>query len=238
MISFKTIASGSSGNCVIFSYNNKKILIDCGISGKKLIAFLNEENINPADIQSILITHEHIDHIKGAGIISRKFNIPIIASKGTWRGMSAIGTTAKRIEFEDNREIPFGDIKITPFSIPHDAIQPTGFVIKAEDKKFAVATDIGHLTKEIAYNLVGCSAVVIEANYDETMLKNGRYPQMLKRRIAGNNGHLNNKDTGKLAGYLVKNGTKRILLGHLSNENNSPEIAFEEVAKELEFQGF
>lgn len=238
MIKFQSIVSGSSGNCTLVCCNNTKILIDCGISGKKITAYLNDIGIDPCEINRILVTHEHIDHTNGVGIMSRKFDIPILASEGTWSGMD-IGKIAdeNRQIFSKNKSMEIGDIKITPFDIPHDAMQPTGYVLEAEDKKFALATDIGHITNEVVKSLTGCDAVILESNYDEHMLQTGPYPQNLKVRISGAKGHLANKDAGTLATYLAKNGTKHIMLGHLSNENNSPEIAFSEVAREMEFSG-
>lgn len=238
MIKFQSIVSGSSGNCIFFCCNNTKILIDCGISGKKITAYLNDMGIDPCEIDKILVTHEHIDHTSGVGIISRKFDIPILASEGTWDGME-IGKIKDEnmFWFDKNKSFEIGDIKINPFDIPHDAFQPTGYIIEAEGKKFAVATDIGHITDTVEESLTGCDAVILEANYDEHMLLTGPYPQNLKMRISGKNGHLANKDAGTLATYLAKNGTRHIMLGHLSNENNSPEIAFSEVARELDFGG-
>ena len=238
MIKFQSIVSGSSGNCTLVCSNTTKILIDCGISGKKITAYLNDMGINPCDINHILVTHEHNDHTTGVGIISRKFNIPVLASEGTWAGMQ-VGRIKDEniIQFAKNDFFEIGDIMIKPFDIPHDAFQPTGYVIEAEGKRFAVATDIGHITDSVVENLTGCTGVILEANYDEHMLQTGPYPQHLKNRIAGKRGHLANKDAGTFATYLAKNGTKYIMLGHLSNENNSPEIAFSEVARELDFGG-
>ena len=239
MITFQSIVSGSSGNCTIICSNNTKILIDCGISGKKITAYLNDMGICPEEIDRILVTHEHIDHTKGIGILSRKFNIPILASEGTWEGME-IGDIEESniLKFTKNLSFEIGDIKITPFDIPHDALQPTGFVLETQGQKLAIATDIGHISNSVVKNLTGCNGVLLEANYDEHLLQTGPYPPHLKSRISGNKGHLANKEAGSLACYLAKNGTKRIMLGHLSNENNSPEIAFCEVARELEFNGF
>lgn len=238
MIKFQSIVSGSSGNCTLICCSNTKILIDCGISGKKVTAYLNDIGIDPCEIDRILVTHEHIDHTSGIGIMSRKFDIPILASEGTWEGMriGKIAEANKQV-FSKNVPIEIGDIRVTPFDIPHDAMQPTGYVIQAENKRIAVATDIGHITTTVTDSLTGCDAVILEANYDEHMLQTGPYPQNLKKRIAGAKGHLANKDAGALATYLAKKGTKHIMLGHLSNENNSPEIAFSEVARDLEFGG-
>ena len=142
-----------------------------------------------------------------------------------------------RVVFSKLSPIEIGDVRISPFEIPHDANQPTGYLFETNGKKFAIATDIGHITDNVLKNLYGCDAVLLESNYDEHMLQTGPYPLYLKNRIAGLKGHLANKDAGTLATHLAKTGTKQIMLGHLSNENNSPEIAFSEVARELEFGG-
>lgn len=238
MIKFQSIVSGSSGNCILLCAGKTKILIDCGISGKKITAYLNDMGIEPGEIDRILVTHEHTDHTNGIGVLSRNFSIPILASEGTWAGMS-IGEIPKENQriFSKNVPIEIGDILVTPFDIPHDANQPTGYVLQAGGKKLAIATDIGHITNTVVGALTGCDGVILEANYDEHMLQTGPYPYHLKKRIAGEKGHLANKDAGTLASYLAKNGTRRIMLGHLSNENNSPEIAFSEVARDLEFSG-
>ena len=239
MIKFQSIVSGSSGNCTLLCTDNTKILIDCGISGKKITAYLNDMGIDPREIDRILVTHEHTDHTNGIGVLSRKYSIPVIASEGTWAGMS-IGEIPQenKMIFSSCASIQISDITITPFDIPHDANQPTGYVLQTQDKRLAVATDIGHITNTVVAALTGCDGVILEANYDEHLLQTGPYPYHLKKRIAGKKGHLENRDAGTLASYLAKNGTKRIMLGHLSNENNSPEIAFSQVARELDLNGF
>lgn len=238
MINFRSIVSGSSGNCTLFSDGNTNILIDCGISGRRVAAFLNDMGINPCEIDSILVTHEHVDHTSGVGVFSRKYGVPIIASTGTWSGME-IGkiNDSHKIMFNANVPMKIGKITVTPFDIPHDASQPTGYMLESGGKRYAVATDMGYVSETVADTLSGCTAVILEANYDEHMLRSGSYPAALKRRIGGRTGHLDNRDTGVLATKLAMNGTRHIMLGHLSNENNSPEIAFAQVAKELEFNG-
>lgn len=238
MTDFRSIVSGSSGNCTLFSDGKTKFLIDCGISGKKITAYLNDMGINPADLDGILVTHEHIDHTSGVGILSRKFDIPIIASAGTWENMQVGNITdSNKVVFDKIKPIKLGNITVTPFEIPHDASQPTGYHIEIDGKRYALATDMGFVSDSVVDILSGCTATIIEANYDSGMLINGPYPSHLKKRIGGIKGHLDNKDTGVLATKLAKSGTKHIMLGHLSNENNSPEIAFAEVARELEYSG-
>lgn len=236
MIQFRTLVSGSSGNAVLLSYNRVNLLIDCGVSGKQITSSLSAMDIAPADISYILVTHEHIDHTKGVGILSRRYNIPVVASDGTWRNME-IGKIApdNRISFSDYSQMDIGGIGVTPFEIPHDAAMPTGYRFDIGSQSFAVATDMGHITDSTKKVLAGCDYVVLEANYDEMMLEHGRYPYPLKRRIGSRKGHLCNDDAGVFSKFLVENNTKHIILGHLSNENNSPEKAFETVARELEF---
>ncbi len=238
MTVFRTLVSGSSGNAVLLSHNNTSILIDCGASGKSIVSLLGETDVDPRKLNCILVTHEHTDHTYGVGVLSRKYNIPIIASNGTWNGMN-IGKIAEQniVKFYDFKPQNFGDVLVTPFEIPHDANMPTGYVIDCGNRKYAVATDIGHITPTIKKALKGCDSVVLEANYDADMLEGGSYPYPLKKRIAGDFGHLCNDESSKLAAYMVKNGTQNIILGHLSNENNTSEIAFHTVASNLEFEG-
>ena len=236
MIDFRTIVSGSSGNCTFFSDGTNNILIDCGLSGKKIAEHLCNLNINPNSINAIFVTHEHTDHTVGVGVLSRKYDNPVIASEGTWDGMKIGNIPLKNCIVQDSSSpVNINGLLVSPFNIPHDANQPTGYMIKCEEKRFAVATDMGYVSDDVFDTISGCCAAVIESNYDEQMLEHSSYPFSLKERIHGKLGHLDNKDAATLAYRLVKSGTKHITLGHLSNENNSPEIAFSSVAKELEF---
>lgn len=235
---FRSIVSGSSGNSVFFSDGSTNILIDCGISGKKITAYLNDMGVLAQDINAVFVTHEHSDHTTGVGALARKYGLPVYASAGTWEGMD-IGRIAgdKAFAFYKNEPISVGSLKVTPFDIPHDAAQPTGYVIESAGERYAVATDIGYASESVLNALCGCKAVVLEANYDEQMLLNGSYPAQLKKRIWGERGHMDNKVAGELAIKLAQSGTKHIMLGHLSNDNNSPDIAFAEVARSLELGG-
>jgi len=238
MTRFCTLISGSSGNATFLSHNNTNILIDCGVSGKQIANYLSTINVSPHDIDYILVTHEHIDHTQGVGVLSRRFDIPIIASGGTWNKM-LIGEIPdkNKIIFTDRKQIDVGGIGVTPFDIPHDAEEPTSYRFEIGNKYFAVATDIGHINDSIKACVCGCETVILEANYDEAMLINGPYPYPLKKRISGSHGHLCNDDTAVLATYMVQNGTKNILLGHLSKENNTKDKAFVTVARELDLNG-
>ena len=234
MSRFFTLVSGSSGNAAYLSHNGTNILIDCGVSGKTAQQLLQEIGEDCSKIRAIVVTHEHSDHISGVGVLSRRYDIPVIASRGTWQGMN-LGAIKphNQICFEDYRPIAVGDVNITPFPIPHDANGPTGYKFDLGNKQVAVATDIGYITKEVMSATAGCQMVLLEANYDLAMLENGPYPPHLKARIKSKHGHLCNDDTARMARYLIENGTTRLLLGHLSKENNQPKLAFETVAKYL-----
>jgi phosphoribosyl 1,2-cyclic phosphodiesterase len=232
------LVSGSSGNAVFLSHNGTRILIDCGISGRQAEACLCGIGAEPSAIDYILVTHEHTDHTQGVGVLSRRFDIPVVASRGTWNGMCIGGIAPKNVRiFDNNDQMDIGGIGVTPFDIPHDANQPTGYRFDAGGRRLAVATDIGHISDGVRAAVSGCDTVLLEANYDADMLENGPYPYHLKNRIRGARGHLCNDDAGEFALRLVRDGTKTLLLGHLSKENNSERAAFATVANILERGG-
>lgn len=226
MTTFVSLISGSSGNATFISDGNTNLLIDCGMSGAKLKEALAAIDVMPENINALLVTHEHIDHTKGAGVISRRYNIPVYATKGTHESMDAgkIADENIKIISEDN-EFEIGSIGVTPFAIPHDAKQPVGFTFGCSDGKYALATDIGIVNDYILEHIKGSRSVLLESNHDIEMLRAGSYPFPLKQRILGNLGHLSNELAAKTALYLTQNGTEHIMLGHLSMENNRPEIA-------------
>lgn len=223
-----SLRSGSRGNAALVFADDTKILVDCGISGKAAEAALSEIDVKPADIDAIVITHEHIDHISGVGVMMRRYNLPVWANRETWSAMCGqIGRADENLVkiFEDNENFEVGSIDVCPFSIPHDAANPVGYSFVRGEEKVAVATDIGELKKEMFAALRGSKTVLLESNHDVNMLEIGSYPLHLKRRIKGCLGHLSNDDAATAAEFLVKLGTKNILLGHLSEENNYPELA-------------
>lgn len=235
MFTFCSLYSGSSGNCSIIQSSTTKILIDAGESAKKISEALNSINVNPVDISAILITHEHSDHIKGLGTFSKKYNVPIYANKETWNAMKKISDKIyeKNIKYFTFKKFSIGDIEILPFSIPHDAANPCGFNAFHNDKKISIATDIGHMNNEIINHLSKSSFILLEANYDPEILKCSSYPYNLKQRISGPYGHLSNEMAGKTISYLSKCGLKSVMLGHLSRENNFPELAYKTVVEQL-----
>lgn len=236
MFEFCSLYSGSSGNSLLVQTKNTKILIDAGESAKKITEALSSLNVNPTDLDGILVTHEHADHIKGLGTFSKKYDIPVYANQKTWEAMPE--QDAKILEKNKKCFIPLenfeiGDLKIYPFKIPHDAANPCGFNLIHHNQKMSIATDIGHMTSDVIHKLEDSSFLLLESNYDPNILKYSKYPYPLKKRIAGPNGHLANSDAGKTISYLLNSGLKQVMLGHLSKENNFPELAYKTVVEEL-----
>jgi phosphoribosyl 1,2-cyclic phosphodiesterase len=236
MVKFCSLFSGSSGNSIFMGCGSTKILIDAGLSAKKVIEALASIGEKPSDISALLISHEHSDHIRGAGIISRKFNIPIYANENTWAAMEPfLGPVDSRNKafFNTGLEFGIGDLIIKAFHIPHDASEPVGFNFFAEGKKITIATDIGHVDMELMKNLEDSELLLLESNHDVEMLKVGPYPWHLKKRIAGDNGHLSNEAAGEVIAHMAEMGTKMFLLGHLSQQNNFAELAYQTVCNAL-----
>lgn len=238
MLNFCSLYSGSSGNSLFVESENTKILVDAGMSCKKIEEALNSIEVNPSSINAILVTHEHADHIKGLSTISRKFDIPVFATKETFDAMpkQTEKISEKNIKFfNPNKKFFIEDLEVLPFSIPHDAANPCGFnIIKDNNTQISIATDIGHMTKAIVDKLEGSKFILLESNYDTEVLKCCAYPFKLKSRIASENGHLSNTMAGKTITYLTKNGNlKTAMLGHLSKESNFPALAYQTVIDEL-----
>ena len=229
MLKYCSIGSGSSGNCHFVSYKDTNILIDAGLSGKRIITGLEEINADIEKIKGIFITHEHSDHIKGAGILSRKLDIPIFANVKTWCAMKdKLGNIKEEHMkvFENDKTYSIGDIGIKPFSIPHDSEDAVGYNIYSEKEKMSIATDIGYITENIRKNVKGSKLVVLESNYDPNMLMMGSYSYALKKRVMSEGGHLSNEEAASFCTELGEGGTESILLAHLSKENNFPELAY------------
>ncbi len=225
------LASGSSGNSIYLSTKNTAILIDAGLSGKEMERRMESIELNPEDISAILVTHEHGDHIKGAGVLSRRYNIPIYASAGTWKAANKkLGKIDENLVRRTEEHWQLGDFEIKSFPIPHDAAEPVGYVVGDGEVNFGLATDIGYITDELYDHLKDLDCMLLEANHDIDLLREGSYPGMLKRRIRGNEGHLSNDETAELLPELLKTNKKSscpvILLSHLSAENNRPELAY------------
>ncbi|MGE5474344.1 MAG: MBL fold metallo-hydrolase [Ignavibacteriales bacterium] len=236
MIKCCSLYSGSSGNSIYVESANTKILIDAGVSGKKIECGLESIGSSINDVDAILVTHEHSDHVSSIGYLSKKYDIPVYASELTWNQLEEQTSkikTSNRMTFKHNNEFEVGDLDIVPFKIPHDAVDPCGFSIFGDGKKVTIATDIGHMNKYLVENMLNSELLLLESNHDIEMLKCGRYPWFLKKRILGETGHLCNEDAAKTIKYLVKSGMKKFFLGHLSTENNFPELALQTVTNSL-----
>ena len=233
-----SIASGSSGNCIFAGTESTSLLIDTGISGKRIEEGLNEIGNTTKEADGILVTHEHSDHISGLGVISRRYGIPIYTTRGTWKAIlncKSIGEIPEGLfrEIEPDRDFTIGDITVSPVSISHDAAMPTAFVLRQGKKSMAVMTDLGKFDHYIIEKLQHLDLLLLEANHDVHMLQVGPYPYYLKQRILGERGHLSNETAGKLLSRLLHDNMQAIVLGHLSKENNLPELAYESVRVEV-----
>lgn len=233
-----SIASGSSGNCIYVGNEKTHLLIDTGISKKKIDAGLEELGVKGEEINGILVTHEHIDHIQGLGVFSRKYGVPIYATRGTIEGIRKcknLGEISDKLfqEVSIDKRFLIGDIEVNPFAISHDAHEPSGFRMGNGSKSIAIATDLGVYDDYIIDNLKDLNAIVLEANHDVHMVEVGPYPYHLKQRVLGNKGHLSNELTGRLLCNILHDKLKHIVLGHLSKENNYAELARETVKLEV-----
>ena len=225
-----SIASGSSGNCIYIGSDNTHLLVDAGISNKRIQEGLNDIGLTGSDVTGILVTHEHSDHIKGLGVISRKYGIPIYATGGTADAMlrmKSLGKMPEGLIHEIREDEPFEikDLTVNPFTISHDAAQPVGYRLECGEHSVGIATDLGKYNDYIVKNLENLDAVLLEANHDIRMLQVGKYPYYLKQRILGDRGHLSNENAGRLLCRILHDNLKAVFLGHLSRENNLPEQA-------------
>lgn len=236
MFNFCSLYSGSSGNSLFVESKNTKILIDAGVSCKKIEQALQDINVDPSTLDGILVTHEHRDHVQSLGTISKKFDLPVFVNQETLDAMPAqrdkiAEKNIKLFKVDDKFEV--GDLLIKSFAIPHDAANPCGFSVYKNKSKISVATDIGHMTNSILKSLEESLFVLLEANYDPKVLQCSSYPFVLKSRIASPTGHLPNEMAGKTISYLLQSGLKNAMLGHLSKESNFPELAYQTVLDEL-----
>ncbi len=233
-----SIASGSGGNCVCVGNDNNHVMIDCGISGKRIEAGMNSMDYSVSDMDGLLITHEHADHIAGLGVISRRYGLPIYATRGTINAIRAnksLGSIDKGLfrRIEADRDFSIGTLKVHPIRISHDAAEPVAFVIRDDKRGVGVVTDLGVYDDYIARNISGLDAIMLEANHDVRMLEAGPYPYPLKQRILGDKGHLSNENSGRLLCRALHDGLRHILLGHLSKENNYEKLALKTVSLEV-----
>ena len=233
-----SIASGSSGNCICVGNETSHVMIDCGISGKRIEAGMNVYDYTTADMDALLITHEHSDHIGGLGVIARRYGLPIYATRGTLQAIrhsKSLGKIDEGLfhEIRADEDFAIGSLTVHPIEISHDAAEPVAYIVRDEKKSVGVVTDLGIYNDYIIDNIIGLDALLLEANHDIRMLEAGPYPYPLKQRILGDRGHLSNELSGHLLGRVLHDHMKHILLGHLSKENNYEELCLETVSLEV-----
>ncbi len=235
---FCNIASGSSGNCTYAGDDHTHLIIDAGISGKRIEAGLNELELTTPDMTGILITHEHTDHIGGLGVLARRYGIPIYATGGT---IDAIRRMPRYKDIPDHlyhvvkadQAFSLGDFEILPLAVSHDAAEPVAYRLENNGKRASIATDLGTYDEHIVRSMRNSDILMLEANHDVHMLEVGPYPYPLKKRILGDKGHLSNDLCGRLLTELISDRLQQVFLGHLSKDNNLEELAYETVRLEV-----
>lgn len=245
MVKFICFGSGSSGNCYYLNADNYGIVIDMGIGTRTFKKYVRDYGISFGEINALLVTHDHTDHVKSVGAFSGEFHLPVFATQAVHQGMQRNNFMYKKI-LDDNKKyitegIPFetGPFRITPFSVPHDSSANCGYFIEYRSEiTFCIITDAGCFTDEMRQFIPQTDYLVVEANYDDAMLESGSYPLYLKRRIRSNRGHMDTAETARVLAENLTNRTKGIWLCHLSEENNHPELARKTVETTLTDAGF
>ena len=239
MLELCTLASGSSGNCLLATDGTTHLLLDVGISARRICKGLRELGVEPAELAGILITHEHSDHIAGLATLNKQLGLPVYASGGTARQLCyRIAFLEERIHtFRPGEHFEIGTLGVETFPTSHDAAEPTGYALTGGGRKAAVVTDLGYVTDAVLSGVRGADLLVAEANYDEEWLLSGPYPYYLKQRILGDRGHLSNDAGAALVRACVEGGTSTVVLAHLSKENNTPARAYGAVRSLLELGG-
>jgi phosphoribosyl 1,2-cyclic phosphodiesterase len=228
-----TLASGSKGNATYISDGNTSILIDAGLSGIEIQRRLASRGLIPERLNAIIVTHEHSDHIKGVGILSRRYKLPVYISQKTKSACPGLGKLHSIRPFESGAPFRIDNLIVHPFSISHDAEDPSGFTISQNGITIAIATDLGIATAMVKEHLKRCTLLILEANHDPKMLETGPYPWPLKQRIQSRTGHLSNSDSKKLLAELQHEKLQHVILAHLSEINNTPQKAYDEVVRAL-----
>ena len=239
MLELCTLASGSSGNCLLVSHGATHILVDAGISCRRITTALKGLGVAPEALSAVLITHEHTDHMAGLATLTKQLALPVYASRGTARQLCYRIPFLEEVlhTFTPGESFGLESLEIETFPTPHDADQSNGYAISAGERKLAVATDLGHVTEEVSRGIQGAQLLVAEANHDVEWLRSGPYPYFLKSRILGDRGHLSNEAGAELVWQAVEGGAHTVVLAHLSKENNTPQRAYDVVETVLERRG-
>lgn len=222
------LASGSSGNSFLIEADGSSILVDAGLSAKQTRERLETAGVDPTAVKAIVISHGHSDHVKGVGVLSRKYRIPVWTNRKTWQAVEQfVGGVHRLGFFETGRSFQLEEFRVHPFSVPHDCVDPVGFRISSGGFTVGIATDLGTVTGLVANVLAGLNVVVLESNHDPQMLRDGPYPWELKQRVGGRLGHLSNTDSAGLLQRIVSDQLQAVVLAHVSETNNLPELALD-----------
>jgi phosphoribosyl 1,2-cyclic phosphodiesterase len=228
------LASGSTGNSFLIEANGASVLVDAGLSCKQIAQRMERVGVDPGSLRAILVSHGHSDHVKGVGVLSRKYKLPVFMNRGTWNAVEGSVGQVHRIEFfQTGKSFEFFGFRIHPFSVPHDCADPVGFRICRGKARLGIATDLGTATGLVANLLTDLHAVVLESNHDPQMLRDGPYPWELKQRVRGRLGHLSNAESSQLLERIVTDELKAVILAHMSRTNNRAELALECARKSL-----
>lgn len=237
---FSVLSSGSTGNATIVVNEETKVLVDAGFSAKKIDELLQERGLSARDLHAVMITHEHADHIKGLGALARKYDLPVYANEKTWKELDrlvgAIDEVNRRI-LETGAALEIGSMQIESFGISHDAAEPVGYCFQDGACKLSLATDLGYMSSKVKEKIRDSDVLVLESNHDIEMLRMGRYPWNIKRRILGDMGHLSNEAAGEALIDILSARTKRVYLAHLSRDHNMMDLARLTVANILDNEG-
>ena len=228
---FRSLGSGSTGNATLVEARSgstiSRVLLDCGFSLRELEARLLREDLVPADLSGVFITHEHGDHVGCALTLVRKHGVPLWMSRGTWRGLGEPDLDGLIRFARDGMHIDIGNLQLQPYTVPHDAQEPLQICFTDGRKRLGVLTDVGMATEHLLAHLQNCNALLLECNHDSEMLQGSRYPESLKRRIAGRLGHLSNDASARILAACVHTGLRDVVAAHLSEQNNSPALALD-----------
>lgn len=235
---FQALASGSKGNAVVVCSRQTRILIDAGLSARELVLRLEQTPAKAKQLDAVIISHEHTDHVRGLGTLSRRFDLPVYLTQGTLENLpSEIGRLADVRLFQAGAPFAVGDIKISPFALSHDAKDPAGFVLEHGNQRLGICTDLGMVTQLVRTRLQGCHGLILEANHDPELLSSGPYPPSLQQRIRSRHGHLSNADSFELLKSIYHQNLQVVVFAHLSEVNNRPELVLAGVRESLNNDG-
>jgi phosphoribosyl 1,2-cyclic phosphodiesterase len=224
-IKLSVLASGSKGNSLYVATDKVRLLVDAGLSAREIERRLEMIGVDPRSLDAIVVTHEHIDHVRSVGTLSRRYHLPVYLNRGTQAQLPEnIGLLSEKVELKTGRDFAIADLTIRPFSISHDAADPVGFTLVNEKVKIGLCTDLGAATKLVLRHLEACTVLILEANHDEEMLHNGPYPWPVKQRIKSRVGHLSNEQSAGVLAHVFNENLKGVILAHMSETNNSSDI--------------